>query len=79
MLSVALRHASSFQTNTLETSIRSQQTALENLTSSESQIVDTDFASETSKLTRAQILVQAGTSTLSMANNMSQSVLQLLQ
>ena len=58
--------------------MRSQQIALENLTASESQIRDTDFAKETSKLTRAQILQQAGTSTLGIANSTSQSVLSLL-
>jgi flagellin len=52
---------------------------LENVTSSESDITDTDFASETSALTRAQILVQAGTSVLSTANSIPQTVLTLLQ
>ncbi len=68
-----------FERNTLQASIRSQQIALENLTSSESRIRDTDFALETSRLTRAQILVQAGTSTLALANSSSQNVLALLQ
>ena len=67
-----------FQKNTLETSVNSQQIALENLTASESQIRDTDFASETSKLTRSQVLTQAGTSVLAMANQTSQNVLKLL-
>jgi len=68
-----------FERNTLDTAIRSQQVALENLTSSESQIRDADFAKETSELTRAQILQQAGTSTLALANSTAQSVLSLLQ
>ena len=68
-----------FERNTLNTTLRSSQTALENLTASESQIRDTDFAHETSQLTRAQILQQAGTSTLAMANSSAQSVLSLLQ
>lgn len=67
-----------FERNTLDTTLRSQQVALENLTASESSIRDTDFAEETSKLTRAQILQQAGTQTLSIANNNAQSVLSLL-
>lgn len=50
----------------------------ENLTSSESVIRDTDFAVETSNLTRAQILVQAGNSVLAIANAQSQMVLTLL-
>jgi flagellin len=68
-----------FERNTLDTTARSAQVALENLTASESRIRDTDFAEETSKLTRAQILQQAGTQTLSIANNTAQSVLSLLQ
>ncbi len=67
-----------FQRNTLETSVRSQQIALENLTSSESSIRDTDFAEETANLTRNQILTNAGTSVLAIANSTSQSVLSLL-
>lgn len=68
-----------FEKNTLRTSIRSQQIALENLTSSESQIRDTDFAAETAAMTRNQILVQAGTQTLGIANSSANSVLSLLQ
>ncbi|HSW45912.1 MAG TPA: flagellin, partial [Phycisphaerae bacterium] len=58
--------------------INSLSITLENLTSSESSIRDTDFAYETSRLTRAQILVNAGTSVLSIANTTPQSVLALL-
>ena len=68
-----------FERNTLDTTIRSQQIALENLTASESEIRDTDFAFETARLTRAQILVNAGTSTLAIANSTAQNVLALLQ
>jgi len=67
-----------FEKNTLQTTLRSTQIALENLTASESQIRDTDFAYETSRLTRAQILQQAGTSTLALANSSASSVLALL-
>ena len=67
-----------FERNTLDTTLRSQQVALENLTAAESSIRDTDFAEETSRLTRAQILQQAGTQTLAIANNTAQSVLSLL-
>jgi flagellin len=62
----------------LDTNARSLQSQFENLTASESRIRDADFALETSKLTRSQILVSAGTSTLSLANQQSQQVLQLL-
>ncbi|MEZ6244178.1 MAG: flagellin [Phycisphaerales bacterium] len=67
-----------FERNVLETNVRSLQSQFENLTASRSQIVDADFAEETSKLTRAQILQAAGTSVLQLANQQAQSVLQLL-
>ncbi len=67
-----------FQKNTLDTNIDSLNVALENVTSSESDITDADFASETANLTRAQILVQAGTSVLATANSTPESVLTLL-
>jgi flagellin len=67
-----------FEKNTLQTNINTLQVSLENVTSSESSIRDTDFAAETSNLTRNQILVQAGTSVLSQANSTPQSVLSLL-
>lgn len=68
-----------FEKNTLQTAVRSQQIAMENLTTSESAIRDADFAAETSAMSRAQILVSAGTSTLAISNSTAQSVLQLLQ
>lgn len=68
-----------FQKEVLSSNINSLNVALENVTASESAIRDTDFASETSALTRAQILVQANTSVLSQANSTPQNVLTLLQ
>ena len=67
-----------FERNVLDTNGRSLQSAYENLTASRSIIRDADFAKETSELTRAQILQSAGTSVLSLANQQSQQVLQLL-
>ncbi|NQU76618.1 MAG: flagellin [Planctomycetes bacterium] len=67
-----------FQKNTLDTNINSLNVALENVTASESAIRDADFARETAALTRGQILVQAGTSVLSIANASPQNVLALL-
>lgn len=64
--------------NTIQPNMRSLQVALENITASESKIRDADFALETSSMTRAQILVQAGTAILATANSTAQSVLQLL-
>jgi flagellin len=69
----------SFEKNTLNTNVNSLNVALENVTASESSIRDADFAAETSNLTRAQILTQAGTSVLATANSTPQSVLTLLQ
>jgi len=66
------------QRNTFETNINSLRVALENVTSAESDIRDTDFAKETAAMTRAQILVSAGTSILQTANTIPQNVLALL-
>jgi len=68
-----------FQRTTLETNINSLNDTLENLTAAESNIRDADFAAESAKLTRAQILVQSGTSVLAIANQNPQSVLALLR
>ncbi|GAB4383777.1 MAG: hypothetical protein Kow0022_04500 [Phycisphaerales bacterium] len=68
----------SFQANVVGSTIRSLGVALENTSAAESTIRDTDFAAETASLTRSQILVQAATNTLALANNQPQSVLQLL-
>jgi flagellin len=67
-----------FEKDTLQTNINQLQITSENLSSSESVIRDTDFAEETSELTRSQILVQAGNSVLAIANAQSQNVLTLL-
>jgi flagellin len=67
-----------FEKNTLDTNMNSLGVALENVTASESSIRDADFAVETSNLTRAQILTQAGTSVLATANSSPQSILSLL-
>ncbi|MAY74563.1 MAG: flagellin [Phycisphaerae bacterium] len=67
-----------FERNVLDTNKRSLQSAQENLTASRSVILDADFAAETSRLTRAQILQQSTTSVLQLANQRSQSVLSLL-
>jgi flagellin len=67
-----------FQQNVLGSTINSLNVALENVSSSESAIRDTDFATETANMTRNQILVQAAGSVLSQANAAPQSVLKLL-
>jgi flagellin len=77
-VSVLRGRLGAFQKNVLGSTINSLNVALENVSSSESAIRDTDFASETSNLTRNQILVQAATSVLSTANQSPQAVLKLL-
>jgi len=67
------------QKTVLDTNIRSLNDTLVNLTEAESKIRDADFASETAALTRAQILVQSGTTVLSIANSNPQNVLALLR
>ena len=67
-----------FQKYTIGSTIRSLSIALENTAAAESSIRDTDFASETATLTRQQILSQAATQALAIANAMPQSILALL-
>jgi flagellin len=50
-----------------------------NLQSSRSAITDTDFAAETAKLTKGQIMQQAATAMLAQANQMPNIVLSLLK
>ncbi len=68
-----------FQKTTLETNIITLNSSLENLTTAESSIRDADFAAESANLTRAQILVQSGTSVLQISNQQPQNVLALLR
>lgn len=65
--------------NRFEATISNLQTSSENLTASRSRIQDADFAEETAKLTRAQILQQAGVAMLAQANALPQNVLALLR
>jgi len=67
-----------FQKNVVGSTISSLAVSLENTAAAESSIRDTDFAAETSALTRAQILSQAATQSLSLANSAPQAVLSLL-
>lgn len=68
----------SFHKNTLETNANSLKVQYENVASAESILRDTDFAEETSNLTRAQILVQSATNVLRLANAAPQNVLALI-
>lgn len=68
-----------FQKNVVASTINSLGVSLENTTAAESVIRDTDFANETADLTRRQILSQAATQALQLANAQPQSVLALLR
>lgn len=65
--------------NRLESAIRNLNVTAENLSAAESRIRDTDMAEEMVKFTRNQVLSQAGTSMLAQANQVPQTVLQLLR
>ena len=65
--------------NRLERTLLNLQTIVENTTRALSVIRDADFAAETAALTRALILVQAGTSVLNQANLLPQNALSLVQ
>jgi flagellin len=60
----------------VSTNLQAQST---NLQSSKSAIIDTDFAAETAKLTKGQIMQQAATAMLAQANQMPNVVLSLLK
>lgn len=65
--------------NRLEHTINNLDNVVENTTSAESQIRDTDMATEMVKYSNNQILAQAGQSMLAQSNQANQGVLSLLQ
>lgn len=65
--------------NRFESVVSNLATTSENLSAARSRIQDTDYASETANMTRAQILQQAGTAMLAQANSAPQNVLSLLK
>lgn len=68
----------SFQSNVLQTNMDSLNIADQNLTSSMSDIMDTNVAQEMTNFTRLQILQSAGVSVLAQANQAPQAVLKLI-
>lgn len=64
--------------NRFESAVTNLNNTVTNLTSARSRIEDADYATEVSNMSRAQILQQAGTSVLSQANQVPQTVLSLL-
>ncbi len=67
-----------FQQQTLESTANNLRATLENTVSAESVIRDTDFAQETAAFTKNQVLLQAGTTVLSNANQVPQLIVSLL-
>ena len=65
--------------NRFESTIANLNNTITNLSAARSRIEDADYAVEVSKMTRAQILQQAGTSVLAQANQVPQTVLALLR
>jgi flagellin len=63
----------------LEAVVRNLANVAENTSAAAGRVMDTDYASETANLTKAQILQQAATSILAQANAQPQAVLALLQ
>jgi flagellin len=68
-----------FQANTLESNANTVRNTLENTTSAESVIRDTDFASEIANFTKLQTQMQAGSTVLGNANQMTSLVASLLR
>ena len=64
--------------NRLDSALNNSQISVEALSSAGSRIMDTDFATETSNLTKLQIMQQAGVASLAQAKNINQSVISLL-
>ncbi len=64
--------------NVLQDALGSIQTAIANKSAVVSAIQDVDVAEETSKLSRSQVLAQAGVSVLAQANQLPQMALKLL-
>jgi len=64
--------------NRLDHAIAVQQVASENMANAQSRIRDVDVASETAKMSKSNILMQAGVSVLAQANQLPQLALKLL-
>lgn len=65
--------------NRFENTIANLQNINENVSAARSRIQDTDFAAETARLSKNQIMQQAGTAILAQANQLPQAVLSLLK
>ncbi len=65
--------------NRLQSTINNIQVSVENLSTANSRVRDTDIASATAELTKKNILMQAGTSVLAQANSSTKNALNLIQ
>ena len=65
--------------NQLQSAVNNMNANVTNLSSARSQITDTDYSSETTKMAKAQILSQASTAMIAQANQSQQNVLSLLK
>jgi len=65
--------------NQIEFTVNNVQEFSSNLTAARSNVIDTDYASETAALTKGQILQQAATAMLAQANQMPNVILSLLK
>jgi len=65
--------------NQMEYSVNNIQELSANLSTARSRVQDTDYATETAKLTKGQILQQAATAMLAQANQMPNVILSLLK
>lgn len=85
MMDLALNHINEerskigAQLNRLESVIANNNISVESTVASRSRIQDTDYAQETTSLTKAQILQQAATAVLAQANSSPQMLMALLK
>jgi flagellin len=75
----ALRGSLGSLQNRLDYSVSNLMKVTEFTTAARSRIADADFAAETSRLAKAQVLQQAGASMLAQANASTDTILQLLR
>ena len=65
--------------NRLESAVRNQSNAAENVSAARSRIRDADYAQEVAEMTRTSIIQQASSAILSQANSLPQIALALLR
>jgi flagellin len=71
--------AGAIQANALEAGMANLRISVENISNADSRLRDTDFAAESAAYARHQIIYQAATAMLAQANQIPQTILQMLQ